>query len=274
MINLTDIDISYSFTNDTPGYWDNYWENNPLMGHSKKDPDKLSLMLRNYHQLLWSKPLPNGEIMQLEHKRSDCYLEWNKFCVGSDSIIVSFRYRRRMEFMKKLRQHLGDEYKHFIESYVTRSSVIGGYMIFPSFNGGMNQSRGTNHRICDRWDLTMECIRLYYDGKHSPLDDAIYASKRFFDLFVDFKGFVDFFFMQDCVTPDYKKVILWYDSPMKDSQLNLCNDWGVDDTTFDTSYFIMNPMPDTIDGYLDFVNKEFEFLEKRNQRILEYCRKS
>ena len=244
------------------------------MGHSNKDPDKLSLMLRNYHQLLWSKPLPNGEIMKLEHKRSGYFLEWNDFCFGSDSIIVSFRYRRRIEFMKKLRQHLGDEYRHFIESYVTRTSVIGGYIIFPSFNGGMNQSRGTSYRICDRWDLTLECIRLYYAGKHSPLDDALFASMRFFDLFVDFRGFVDFFFLQDCVSPDYSEVILWYDSPISNKQLSLGNDWqtGKNKEGFDTNYFVMNPIPETIDSYLAFIEKEIDFLGKRNKRILDYCK--
>ena len=271
MLDSTNIDVTFSFTNDTPGYWDNFWESQPLLGHSSKDPDKMSPTLRAYHQFLWSKPLPNGEIMQLEHKRSGYYLEWKDFCFGSDSIIVSFRYTRRTEFMKKLRQHLGDEYRHFIESYVTRASVIGGYMIFPSFNGGINQSRGTNYRICDRWDLTLECIRLYYEGKRSPIYDALNKSKPFFDLFVDFRGFVDFFFLQDCVTPDYSKVILWYDSPLTDTQLSLGNEWQSGKEEFDTNFFVMNPMPNTIEEYFAFVDNEFHFLDKRNKRITGYC---
>ena len=31
----------------------------------------------------------------------------------------------------------------------------------------------------------------------------------FYDKFIDFQGYVDFFFLQDCVTPDYSEVVSW-----------------------------------------------------------------
>lgn len=58
-----------------------------------------------------------------------------------------------------------------------------------------------------------------------------------FDLFVDFKGYVDFFFLQDCVSEDYKKVNLW-----------LGND-----------FFEKNPVPHNADEYLTFIEKEYDF---------------
>ena len=113
----------------------------------------------------------------------------------------------------------------------------------------MNQRRGMSKRISDRWDLTLECIRKYYEGEESPLYNGILQDKPFFDLFVNFKGYVDFFFLQDCVSEDYSKVNVWD---------------GKGDFTEDG-------LPKTLDDYLHFLKKEFEFLAKRNERIKKYC---
>ena len=67
-------------------------------------------------------------------------------------------------------------------------------------------------------------------------------------MFVDFKGYVDFFFLQDCVSEDYKKVNLW-----------LGND-----------FFEKNPVPRTADEYFTFIGKEYDFLKKRNRRIINF----
>lgn len=134
---------------------------------------------------------------------------------------------------------------------VKTTSVLG-LMLFPSFRMALNQSRGFNARISDRWDLTLECIRRYYLGESSPLDKCLNhpTNQAFFNMFLDFKGFVDFFFLQDCVTEDYSKVIMWLDTPL-----------------FDT-----NPIPKTTEDYFDFINKELTFVDKRNKRIEEFCK--
>ena len=36
-------------------------------------------------------------------------------------------------------------------------------IIFPKLRGSMNQDRGTNPMISDRWDLSLECIKRYYE---------------------------------------------------------------------------------------------------------------
>ena len=36
-----------------------------------KDPDELSKTLNSYHQMLWSKKLPNGKMMLLEKGKED-----------------------------------------------------------------------------------------------------------------------------------------------------------------------------------------------------------
>lgn len=238
------IDVNFDFTTDTPRYWDNFWESEPILGCAGNDPDSKSKTLRLYHQKLWSKPLPNGEHMELALGKGSDYLTWKNFCFGSDSIIVSFRYKKYRKIIEEVANIVPD-YRGYIENYLRKANTIGGSIIFPKVKGGINQSRGCNIRIKDRWDLTLECIRLYYLGLESPLTEVLNANKDFFDLFVDFKGYVDFFYLQDCVSEDYEKVIFWLDH----------------------KEFIPNPLPRNTDEYLKWIERELEFVKMRNERI-------
>lgn len=244
---LKDIDIHFDFTSDTKGFWDGFWERNDGLGAGGADPDSRSKTLRLYSQLLWSKPLPNGEIMELEDGRSKYYLRWKDFYFGNDSITASFRYYHNRPFLEEVKKKVSD-YHQFVEDYLHKLYQIGGEVILPSSVGGINQTRGFCAEIRDRWDLTLECIRRFYQGGDSPLKDVLDKNKAFFDLFVDFKGYVDFFFFQDLVVDDYSKVDLWLNTPL----------------------FIKNPIPKTVPQYFDFLNKELDFVERRNQRILNY----
>ena len=246
---LSDIDVNFDFTSDTPRYWDGYWERKDGMGGGIKDPDFYSPMMRKYHQLLWSKPLPNGEVMELEDGRSKFYLRWKDFYFGSDSILASFRYWKNRQLIKEVEQDVGD-YQAYMGNFVRTSYTIGGEIILPSRTMGINQSRGFSPKIKDRWDLTLECIRRYYNDEESPLSKVFNQDKAFFDLFVDFKGYVDFFFMQDCVSDDYKEVKLWLDTPL----------------------FKPYPIPEDVKSYKEFINIELEFLRKRNERIRIYAK--
>lgn len=240
---IKDIDVTFDFTSDSKGYWDGFWERNDGLGYGGCDPDSKSATLRQYHQLLWNRELPNGEVLKLE--KDSYYLHYNDMYFSSDSILASFRYLDNKNFIKKVEEKMGAGYKPFMEDFIHRSYTIGGTILLPSFRGGLNQARGCHKRIRDRWDLTMECIRRHYEGQESPLTKAMEKSRAFFDLFVDFKGFVDFFFLQDLVSEDYSKVLLWYDTP----------------------FFEPNPMPKDVDVYLKFIQNELDFLEKRNARI-------
>ena len=59
------IDIGFDFTTDSPGYWEGFWDRNDGLGYGGSDLDSVSHTLQNYHQILWSKKLPNGEKMEL-----------------------------------------------------------------------------------------------------------------------------------------------------------------------------------------------------------------
>ena len=54
------IDTTFNFYSDSGG----------------KDPDSHSPTLKNYHKLLWSKALPNGEIFTLTDTDSNSYLTY------------------------------------------------------------------------------------------------------------------------------------------------------------------------------------------------------
>ena len=157
---LRDIDVTFDFTSDTKGFWDGFWERNDGLGSGGADPDSRSKTLRLYSQLLWSKPLPNGEVMELEDGRSKFYLKWKDFYFGNDSITASFRYYRNRPLLEEVKKHVPD-YHQFVEDYLHQLYQIGGEVILPSAVGGINQTRGFRSDIRDRWDLTLECIRRY-----------------------------------------------------------------------------------------------------------------
>ena len=109
----------------------------------------------------------------------------------------------------------------------------------------INGARGVSHKIQNRFDLTLECIRHFYLGEESPLTDVLQRNGQFFQLFDDFNGYVDFFLYQDLVESDYSSVKFWL--PF----VSFCNP----------------PLPQTIYQYLSYETKLIDFLNARNQRI-------
>ena len=63
----------------------------------------------------------------------------------------------------------------------------------------INGARGCNRKIGDRFDLTLECIRRHYQREESPLSRTLSSYREFFELFGDFRGYVEFFLLQDLV---------------------------------------------------------------------------
>ena len=174
------IDTSFDFRSDTP---------------SKRDPDTWSPTLAAYHRLLWSKPLPNGQVLSLEYKKPPFYLhhcsDLGEFWLSSDTVVPTFR-RRAIDGVAKDEMNFGG-----------LGYTIGGMMVFPAIkiDGRMtiNQERGCTKAISDRFDFTVECIRRYYSGEQSPLSDVLRRYADFFTLFRDFAGYVEFFHLQDIV---------------------------------------------------------------------------
>ena len=215
-----------------------------------RDPDSFSPTLKKYNQYLWSKKLPCGNIFELQTGKSETYLyhksNLGEFFLSSDTITHTYsKWKRLSHIIEKVSS---SEIKSFSDSCCTVSS----HLIFPSNRDdgkmNINGARGTNSKINDRFDLTLECIRRYYFRKESPLQEVLLRYSDFFELFENFKGYVDFFLLQDLVSNNYEKINFYL--------------------PFDN--FKRSPIPVNLDEYLIYKNKVLEFVEARSKRINEY----
>ena len=233
----TPIDTAFDMYSDTP---------------SGKDPDSHSPTLRRYHKWLWSKPLPDGSMFTLSDQHPKSYLchrsARGEFSLSSDSIAHTYQYTRAMSpIVEKMPQ---DELKQFF----LICSTIGAYVVFPSRKVDrkptINGARGLNVQIKDRFDLTLECIRLHYLKQSNPLDAALARYTEFFDLFGSFERYVDFFLLQDLVSGDCTSVNFYL--PFRD--------------------FSCSPLPTDVGEYRSYKNRVVEFILARNCRIASHAR--
>ena len=214
-----------------------------------KDPDAHSPTLRRYHRFLWSKPLPSGRPFDLSDTDPHVYLyhhsELGRFFLSSDSVIPT--YTRRLKHITAL---FPEEENKAFESI---SYTIGGMMVFPGnrIDGKytINVARGFNSKIADRMDLTLECIRRHYLGENSPLRDVLARYREYFALFDDFRGYVDFFLLQDLVNDNRGKVN--FHMPFDD--------------------FKPPSTPRDKAAYVAYRNRAVEFINSRNRRIDKYA---
>jgi hypothetical protein len=216
-----------------------------------RDSDKYSPTLQEYHRILWSKPLPNGRMFSLSkinNNRLYHNSDLGEFYLSSDRAITSFWKRKSFQHLTSMLAL--EELKEFDQI----TDTIGGILIWPSNRVGSHQTingaRGFNRMISDRLDLTIECIRLYYNGENNPLYETFKLYKDFFDLFTDFEGFINFFLLQDAVSADYSKVKIA--------------------EPFDN--FKTSPVPQNVDEFLQYMEKTIEFVNLRNRRISEYIK--
>jgi hypothetical protein len=229
------IDTSFDFRTDAPG----------------KDPDVYSPTLRQYHKLLWSKPLPRGRGFDLDDAVRGAYLhhrsELGEFFLSSDSVMPTFT---RWGFAKAHPELYTEEENG---AFMAISYTIGGMMVFPGNRVGgkwtINQARGCLRKISDRFDLTVECIRRHYARQSSPLGEALARYDDFFALFENFSGYVDFFLLQDLVTDDSAAVRFFM--PFDDFRTSSV---PADDAT-----------------YREFRRRSIEFIKARNRRIDRYA---
>jgi len=235
-MNSIDIDITYDVRTDSNG----------------KDPDSHSKTLRNYHKLLWSKKLPNGKDFFLSDTTEGVYLHHNsdlgEYRLTSDAFVHSYRTWKRTQDLIKLIPIKELEYFNYI------GYTIGGLILFPGnpINGlsTMNQERGCNKFINDRMDLTLECIKRYYNNETSPLFETIKRYDKFFQLFDNFKGYCEFFLLQDLTLENYSKINFFL--PFNDFEYNV--------------------LPKDENEYFEYMKNSIDFLNKRNNRIAEYCK--
>lgn len=157
MLKLSEIDVNKCFIDDTVGFWDGFWERRNGLGAAPvyADPDSASETLRNYHQALWSRKLPNGEVMTLQKGKKSDYLTWNGMRFASDSIATQHRYIKCEHVIRQVESQMPN-YRSFVYDTTRFTYTIGGMIIFPKLRGSMNQDRGTNPMIADRYRKTRD----------------------------------------------------------------------------------------------------------------------
>lgn len=212
-----------------------------------EDPDEHSPRLREYHRLLWSKPLPSGDLFNLDivttyrpflHHVSPR----GEFFLTSDSAMPTWiHWKRTANVIAGIPEPERQQFR-------TVAHQIGGKLLFPGQRMGgntINQERGRwNGPIVDRMDLTLECIRLHYLGQDSPLARVLARYGNFFELFGDFQGYVDFFLLQDLVSGDYSEVkLLMPETPA---------------------------LPETPEAYRQYSANAIRSVEARNRRMTDY----
>ena len=218
-----------------------------------KDPDTYSPTLKQYHQILWNKPLPNGKLLQISNIKSKYLVgicEDVSIDLSSDSIINSLS--KRLKNNSKTSQ-IYMECSSEIEKVQKNGSTIGGFLLFPrrKIDGKLtiNAARGFNNKIIDRFDLSLECIRLYFLGLDSPLKNDLERYSEFFDLFSNFKGYVQFFLLDELVNDSYTKVKFF--------------------TSFNKA-FSNSPLPNDKAEYLTYAENSLRFVKSRNERIKQW----
>jgi len=216
-----------------------------------RDPDSASPTLRGYHQMLWSKPLPSGALFNLERTPGG-YLTHSshlgEFKLSSDTISNSLRSNKRRASL------IAQIPSVKLDAFQSLGSTIGARILFPGNRldgkATINVARGFNAQIADRFDLTLECIRLHYQGQASPLAAALDRYANFFGLFDSFKGYVDFFLLGDLVQDGQVRFYLPFDG-----------EFG-------------QPLPSTLDEYNEYMANTMEFVAARNRRIEAWVAKN
>ena len=232
------IDINFDFRTDTP---------------KGKDPDALSPMLRSYHKLLWSKPLPNGKLFILDDTKSGVYLHHKsslgEFFLSSDTATHTFsRWSSMTHIICQIRSEEIEEFRRL-------AYTIGSMIIFPSNRidgkSTMNGARGFHPLIKDRIDLTLECIRRHYKKEVSPLSEVLNRYSEFFLLFENFEGYTKFFLLQDLVTEDFSTIRFL--APFNN--------------------FKTSAVPKSLEAYLSYKDQTIKYIRARNQRMLQAVKK-
>jgi hypothetical protein len=212
-----------------------------------KDPDCASPTLRRFHRFLWSKPLPDERFFELDGASPHGYLlhdsDIGKFMLTSDSVIATFT---RYKSMRHITECFPLEEN---ESFQSVGYTMGGMMIFPGNRverkPTLNGARGLSRTISDRMDLTLECIRRHYLGQDNPLGPTLRRYADFFAIFSHFRGYVEFFLLQDLVAEDFSEIRFFL--PFED--------------------FNRRGAPADVEAYRSYRRASIEFVTARNKRI-------
>lgn len=305
--------IKICFADDVKNFWNKFydWQQGESFYTSDIDPDQKSKMLYDAHQRLWNKQrnisevhiIRNGNAYQLDGMIND-----KRLSLGSDSIMSiywhwfhrNYPYKPMPEAMKdmigdiidrveykeieeqyivkkeerKCNEKFGD-WQKFIWCYLQKANTIGGFILFPRHRNSINQFRGSKP-ISDRFDLTLECIKRYYDknNQENPLYKVLQKDEEFFKMLGrkenGFKNYVDFFLLNPWVEEDekhnYHVKNLLHNNEKENEERNV--------KTLDNWDFSQEPLPQDSDEWWIFYRNIMNRLDARNQQIAEFLSNS
>ncbi len=240
----SDINIHLDFTKDS------------VKNNIKGDPDIFNNTLRIYQKELYSREklcLDFGNRMDYDYL---IYKEKN-IRFASDCIInMNEMYKEYKETHEKYFSICSNYYKKLYQEYLDTARTIGGEIIFPKHRYSINQCRGVYRQIKDRFDLTLECIKRFYEHiQPNPLEKILLMDKEFFGLFGTgvrgFEKYVNFFFLDDLV---------------KDGKVDFF--FG----TYNDDIFNHSPFAWKQAEWEQLLEKQMVFLEKRNKAIENFCK--
>ncbi len=226
--NMTFIDIEYDYRLDS----------------KCGDPDNDSPKLYKIQSLLWNKEISKNITLNLSifNKNSGRLLLKNNLTdnLSSDRMCPHYVGKYNGKLDGWLSEFEKEKFQHKVRT-------IGGHIVFPAHRKDgftINQARGVNRKISDRFDLTLECFRRFYINEQSPLTSTLKRYSEFFKLFRDFKGYTDFFMLQDFIENETKvKFLLPFDD------------------------FNRSALPENKEEYVNYMNATIKLIDKRNERI-------
>jgi len=137
-----------------------------------------------------------------------------------------------------------------LDEFQYLGATVGGTILFPgkqiNRKRTMNQARGMSKSIEDRFDLTLECIRLQFENLPNPLERTLALYWEFFELFQSFDRYVDFFLLQDLVEDNRVRFFLPHYE------------------------FTNSALPSNLGEYREYMANAKMFLHARNKRIQEW----
>ena len=224
-----------------------------------RDPDGKSKEL--YDDLI--------ELYQTKFNRIGYRLEYNNF----DVLVKNEEYTFSVssDFIGSSRAHAKSVGISDVDvgKYLKESRVLGGHVLFPKTlwingtieytgkGGTINTARGGEKGFCDRFDCTLQDIKLFYSSQNSKLEKYYNKYNEWLYLFKSFKGFIDFFSLNDFCNPNYEVYDLSsVDDNMKYTRL-------IDTSYSDISFYKINDM----EIYSNFIKGNENAIKLRNKRL-------
>ena len=196
---------------------------------SRIDPDsKCYELYTDLKKELFCKNFPNGDLIrelkekERTGKNGSKYWELvikiesgngekKYFGLGTDYIGASVNWALKCNVSQKV-----------IKEYLKVSRTLGGHIFFPRWQISNNKERIKSLNIArggefisnkrpgfyDRFDIFLYDLKNWYDDVPSQLKKEFDSNKKWLELFVDFKGFINYFSLNNFLNSEYEVIDL------------------------------------------------------------------